>query len=109
MIHRVGLLVVLVLAGCTHVTYSFHRQLGPHQEGTSRFYFWGLMNRAEVAVGERCPGGVAKVHVHTTFGNGLVSALTLGVYTPRTYEIWCAASSAGSAQASLTIPSQGND
>jgi hypothetical protein len=80
--------------GCSHVTYTTgkHRGGGYH-EGTNHFFIAGLANTEDVAIDEYCRSGAAKVHVYQTFGDGILSVLTLAIYTPRTFEIWCAADS----------------
>ena len=40
-----------------------------------------------------CPQGWSEIRTETTFTNGLLQVLTLGVYTPQTFSIVCAAAS----------------
>lgn len=55
-------------------------------------HFWiaGLINHQRYDLGERCPGGDATIDARQTFLNGLVAALTAGIYTPTTVQIRCA-------------------
>lgn len=57
---------------------------------TAAIYFFGLVG-AEVNTTADCPSGVAVIETQQTFINGLVGVLTLGIYTPRTVTITCAA------------------
>jgi hypothetical protein len=49
----------------------------------------GLVPPPEVNVREQCPNGVAKVETETSFVNGLVSAITWGIYTPIHLRVTC--------------------
>jgi hypothetical protein len=41
-----------------------------------------------------CPSGIATVETKLTFMNGLVGALTLGIFTPRDVTVTCASGTA---------------
>lgn len=55
-----------------------------------RGWFWGLVAPKPIETKAQCPSGVATVVTETSFANGLVSALTLGIYTPLHVRITCA-------------------
>ena len=57
---------------------------------TAAIFFFGLTH-AEINTTADCPSGVAVIETQQTFLNGLVSVLTLFIYTPRTVTITCAA------------------
>jgi len=57
-------------------------------------WLWGLVPSQEVDVRKQCPRGVATVETEQSFVNGLVSGLTLGIYTPQHVKITCAAATA---------------
>jgi hypothetical protein len=57
-------------------------------------WLWGLVPNNEVDVRRECPSGVAVIETETSFVNGLVSAVTLGIYTPQHVHITCASRSA---------------
>ncbi|MBI5510327.1 MAG: Bor family protein [Deltaproteobacteria bacterium] len=59
------------------------------------YFFGGLVGENELELAEICPQGVARVEVSHTLGNGIVSILTLGTYSPTTIEVWCAAAASG--------------
>lgn len=58
-------------------------------------YLWGLIPAAAIDVTQNCPGGIATVETKMSFLNGLVSGLTLGIYTPRDVTVTCAGAGAG--------------
>jgi hypothetical protein len=57
-------------------------------------WLWGLVANNEVDVRRECPMGVAVVETEQSFVNGLVAAVTLGIYTPQHVRITCASRSA---------------
>lgn len=85
----------LVLVGntaCYHLTYSTTKpRSGVTQTGTNHFFLWGLAGHSEVHLAEKCPNGVSKLTAWQSFGDGFLKVITLGIYTPRSYEVWCAA------------------
>lgn len=60
-------------------------------------WVWGLIPATPIDVRSECPGGVAVVETQQSFANGLVGALTLGLYAPQTAKITCATSANGAA------------
>lgn len=58
-------------------------------------YVFGLVPATAINTAAECPAGVAIVETQQTFLNGLVGALTLGIYTPQTVRITCAAGGSG--------------
>jgi hypothetical protein len=42
----------------------------------------------------QCPSGIATVETQTSFANGLLGILTIGIWTPQTATITCAAGTA---------------
>jgi len=45
----------------------------------------------DVELDEVCPEGVARIETKQNGWNGLVSALTIGIYTPQKLNVYCAA------------------
>ncbi len=79
-------------AGCMNVTYVAKSRMPSavvHEQKLT-FFIGGLVGEADVQAGQLCPGGVARVHNKLTFVDGLLTAITLGIYAPRTAEITCA-------------------
>jgi len=64
--------------------------VAPSYVVSKSYYIGGLVGEPTVDVKKACNGGEAKqMQARTTFVNGLVSVLTLGIYTPRTARVWC--------------------
>ena len=58
-------------------------------------FLWGLVPAKDISVAAECPNGIARVETQQTFVNGLVGAITLGIYTPQSATITCAANRTG--------------
>ena len=65
-------------------------------------WLWGLVPSQKVDVRKQCPLGIATVESEQSFVNGLVSGLTIGIYTPQHVKITCASSTA-------SLPTRGTD
>jgi hypothetical protein len=54
------------------------------------FYLWGgYPRRVSVDVKEHCTNGVYEIYQYVPFMDGLLSEITLGIYSPRTLELTC--------------------
>jgi hypothetical protein len=77
---------------CFHQT--FHSGLTPSTTVVERpfvsTWLWGLVAAAPIDVQQSCPSGVATVETEQSFVNGLVGAVTLGIYTPQRLRVTCA-------------------
>ena len=85
-------IALLGAAGCYHAVVETGRQPAPtvvEKPWVNTFVF-GLVPAPVIDVSAQCPGGIAKVETQQTFLNGLVGALTLGIYTPQSATITCA-------------------
>jgi hypothetical protein len=88
------LLSALILSGCTTVTI---RDRGtaklastPTYSSSQAFFFWGLGGTARVNVSNICSGKrPVQMQTQKTFVDGLLSFITLGIYSPRTASVWC--------------------
>lgn len=85
--------LVLSLAACSTQKFELdttsHTSI-PTYEGTSHFVFWGIGQEKKLYPAEVCGArGVASVDTHDSFVNGLFSAITWGIYAPRSYAIYC--------------------
>lgn len=82
---------LVVVTGCYHqVVETGLTPTGPVINRTAGVMFWGLAG-AEVDATAECASGVAVVETQQTFLNGLLAVVTLGIYTPQTVSITCAA------------------
>jgi len=61
----------------------------PTFQGTDHQFFWGLVSDSSHKPVEMCEGKVDIVGTQKTFINGLLGAITYGIYTPRTYQVQC--------------------
>src|SRR5438045_482160 len=99
--HRRGvwLACALALVGCYKATFVRDPEAikGVQQDKWVDFFIFGLVNEQTFGTHEFCPGGrIAQVQTGGNFGTGIVSLLTLGIYTPRKVWVTCAADAAGS-------------
>ena len=53
------------------------------------FWLGGLIGHTKVDLEEVCPSGRATIEARQTFLNGLVTALTSGIYSPTTVKVRC--------------------
>lgn len=85
-------IAALSLSAC----HTMRFELGDGPEGKvvhDRKTFWlaGLVNTKHVDVSQFCPNGAVAVSEETTFVDGLLSLVTLSIYTPRSSYYHCAA------------------
>ena len=90
-------LAVVVLSGtlasgCYHATITTARpQSGTMVENKwAHSFLYGLVPPSTVETASQCPNGVARVETQHSFLNGLAAAITWGIYTPMTIQVWCA-------------------
>ena len=89
------ILVCLFLSSCATQQFNLNEQGKkislPSYEGKHHFIFWGLGQEKEVNASEACDKGqkVEAVDSHLTFVDGFLSAITYGIYYPRSYRIYC--------------------
>ena len=53
------------------------------------FFWWSLYPTMEIDMLTYCPDGTGRIEEETTFSDGLLDLLTLGIYTPRTSYYYC--------------------
>lgn len=91
-----SILAVLVFGslsnGCFKATFvadpaSVDRE--PTYEEWTDFYVFGLVGDERIDASRTCPGGVARVRTGANFVTGLVSVVTIGIYTPRKVYLTC--------------------
>lgn len=102
---RLALVGLLGLGGCYRATFFPNPNLaqGETHERWSDFFVFGLVGHEQFDTREFCPNQeVTMVRTGGNFATGLVSALTIGIYTPRKVYISCAPAR-GSAERSLEI------
>jgi len=79
------------LAGCYSVRFETRLPSGGavHEE-RANFFLWGMAGHKDVDLDAACPAGAHAWRSKTGFGDGLLAAITLGIYVPATIEIECA-------------------
>jgi len=80
------------LSGCYHVTVNSGIAPGTRQinQPFANSFVLGLVPPATVDAMEECGNaGVARVETQQSFVNGLVSLLTIGIYTPWQIDVTC--------------------
>lgn len=101
-------LVVFLSTGCFHQVVNTGNPAGATvvDKQFDPGWLWGLVPNTEIDVRKECPMGVAVVETETSFVNGLVSAVTLGIFTPQHVRVTCASRSASlpAGMRQLTIP-----
>ncbi len=107
---RIGLLMMVgvLSAGCFHATIE--TDLAPSnrriENKWASGWILGLVPPPTVETAEQCPNGVARVDTERSFLNQIVSILTIGIYTPMSIVVTCAAGSGGedaAGQATLQV------
>jgi len=82
----------LLLAACYHVTVVTSAAPAANQVNKEwqNSFIGGLVPPPELSVKDQCPQGLAKVETERSFLNGLVGAITQGIYTPMHVTVTCA-------------------
>ena len=90
--------LLLACAGCYRHTYTLGAgaPAGPLvYDRWQHHWLWGLINPdRQLALKAVCASGDATIDTEMSFLNGLVNALTWGIYSPTTVKIRCAGASA---------------
>ena len=82
---------VTLLAGCWKTTFVYNKGVPGRVEEVGRtFMLLGLIDRNDpLRAYELCPEGVKSVEKVHTFGDGLLTCLTLTIYSPNTIRVTC--------------------
>lgn len=87
------LFVLIFLTSCSSQTSLFNNSLNQTltKEGTHHFFFWGVGQIKNENLIQICGGAdnIAKTQTIDTFPNLLGQAITLGIWLPRTYKVYC--------------------
>ncbi|MBF0280551.1 MAG: hypothetical protein HQM13_22330 [SAR324 cluster bacterium] len=83
--------VLILLAGCyNRVQFPSETPSDEKVEHTDIFLFWGLAGEANYELYEDCPNGsVYEIYARTGIFQGILTVLSVGVYSPRSIEITC--------------------
>ncbi|MEX1670015.1 Bor family protein [Zhongshania guokunii] len=86
--------LALSLGACSTVTInpssSAKLSSEPSYQQRKNFFFWGLAGEHRVDVTAVCAQqNVAQMQSQQTFVDGLLGAVTLGIYAPHSVKVWC--------------------
>jgi len=94
-----AVVAAFALTGCYHAVIQTGR---PESSDVisikwANSFVYGLVPPPVLETASRCTNGVAKVETQHSFLNGLVAAITLGIFTPMQLDVTCAARGTASA------------
>lgn len=101
----------LALTGCYKVQVMSNPSVvrGVERSSWQNFFIFGLVGEARVDVRELCGGGqAATVETGMSFMNGLGSAVTFGLWAPRTVVVTCAAGTAEAKSVRILADAEGH-
>ncbi len=87
--------VVALLAGCATQSFDINPAVGPTGQATTDtsqpFFVGGIGQSTMTDAAEVCGGAanIARVETELTVLDSLLSALTGGIYSPRTARVYC--------------------
>ena len=90
-----GLALALSACGSDHIIrYHLSQQQNedtpPSYEGRSHFFLWGMFQKKNYNLTNVCHGrGINAIESHWTFFDSLMGGLSMGVYAPESYSIYC--------------------
>lgn len=80
----------LAASGCYKATFIQPKTAaGVERDEWTDFFLFGLVGDEQRDVRQYCESSVARVRTGGNFGTGLVSFVTLGIYTPRKIYVTC--------------------
>lgn len=86
-------MIAVLLTGCAaqRIETTQNQYLrAPAYTGTNHFIFWGLRQIKTRDAKEVCgDNNVLAVQTSTSFWDGVATVATVGIYAPKTYEIYC--------------------
>jgi len=91
----IGLALTLSACGSDHIIrFDLNPQQNfkaePSYEGRSHFLFWGFWQEKNYNLQNVCPGrGISAIENHWTLFDSLMGSLTMGIYAPESYSIYC--------------------
>ena len=91
----IGLSLTLSACGSDHIirynlTYQQNANTTPSYQGRSHFFLWGMMQKKNYNLTNVCYGrGINAIENHWTLYDSLMGGLTMGIYAPESYSIYC--------------------
>jgi hypothetical protein len=85
--------LAILASGCYHATIETGAPPSPEVVDKEMMSGWvlGLVPPKTVNTAAECKNGVSKVETQQTFVDGLIRVITLGIYTPMSVKVTCAA------------------
>lgn len=93
----IGLALTLSACGSDHVIrfnlaqqHQQNEKVKPTYEGRSHFFLWGMWQKKDYNLINACrTTGINAIESHWTFYDSLMGGLTMGIYAPESYAIYC--------------------
>lgn len=91
----IGLALTLTACSNDHVIrFNMNRQqnmeVAPAYSGRSHFFLWGMMQKKNYNLTNVCQArGINAVENYWTLYDSLMGGLTMGIYAPESYAIYC--------------------
>ncbi len=91
----IGLVLMLSACGTDHVIrFNLAQQQNiktvPAYRGRSHFFLWGMFQKTDYNLQNVClPKGINSIEAHWTFYDSLMGGLTMGIYAPESFSIYC--------------------
>ena len=91
----IALALTLSACGTDHVIrfdLNQHQtlQTKPAYEGRSHFFLWGMGQKKNYDLANACPlRGINSIESYWTFYDSLMGGLTMGIYAPESFAIYC--------------------
>ncbi len=87
------MLAMISLQGCSTQAFSINGNSRPFikEKNMSNFFIYGIAQDVEIDAGRICGGANRVARVESSLGvlSGALSIITLGIYTPRDYAVYC--------------------
>ena len=89
--------LALTLSACTSdhiIRFNLGQQQNvktePAYEGRSHFFLWGMMQKKNYNLTNVCRvRGINAIEAHWTLYDSLMNGLTMGIYAPESFSIYC--------------------
>ena len=91
----IGLALTLSACGSDHIMrFNLNPKQtethAPEYVGRSHFFLWGMFQEKNYNLANVCPiRGINSIEAHWTFYDSLMGGLTMGIYAPESYSIYC--------------------
>lgn len=87
---RTLMVLAIALNGCNSLNFEIADvPTGDVKHERKSYFLWGLAPTRLVDVSEHCPRGAKAVKEETNFGDGFLTLITLGIYSPRSSTYIC--------------------